>query len=87
MYQFSSSTVFFFVSFMHIHVHFIMYCSLLFSIYILLNMTMFIGSQSFISLPGFVFVSAPVSELCELKQNKEKKKNSEIANLTPFLAI
>ena len=70
---------------MHIHVPFIMYCSLLFSN--LLNMTMFIGSQSFISLPSFVFVSAPVSELCELKQNKEKKKNSEIANLTPFLAI
>ena len=31
MYQASSSTVFFFVSYMHIHVPFIMYCSRLFS--------------------------------------------------------
>ena len=30
MYQVSSSTVFFFVSYMHIHVHIIMYCSKLF---------------------------------------------------------
>ena len=47
-------------------------------VYILLNMPMFVGSQSFISLPSFMFVSAAVSELCELNQNKEKKKNSEI---------
>ena len=38
-------------------------------------MPMFIGSQSFISLPSFMFVSAVVSEIRELK---EKKKNSEI---------
>ena len=44
-------------------------------------MTMFVGSQSFISLPSFMFVSAVVSEIRELKENKVKKKekkNSEI---------
>ena len=41
-------------------------------------MTLFIGSQSFISLPTFMFVSAVVSELHESNQNKEKEKNSEI---------
>ena len=40
-------------------------------------MPMFVGSQSFISLPSFMFVSAVVSEIQELKE-KEKKKNSEI---------
>ena len=48
--------------------------------------TMFIGSQSFISLPSFMFVSAVVSEIRELKEKKEKKKNS-ISNLTHFLGI
>ena len=38
-------------------------------------MPMFIGSQSFISPPSFMFVSAAVSEL---KEKKKKKKNSEI---------
>ena len=38
-------------------------------------MPMFVGSQSFISLPSFMFVSAVASEIRELK---EKKKNSEI---------
>ena len=38
-------------------------------VYILLNMPMFIGSQSFISLPSFMFVSAVVSEIRELNQN------------------
>ena len=47
-------------------------------VYILLNMSMFVGSQSFVSLPSFMFVSAAVSELCELNQNKKEKKNSEI---------
>ena len=37
-------------------------------------MTMFVGSQSFISLPSFMFVSVAVSEIRELKQNKERKK-------------
>ena len=78
MYQVSSSTVFFFVSYMHIHVPFIMYCSMLFSKkLILLNMTLFVRSQSFIFPPSFMFVSAAVSEIRELNQ-KKKKKNSEI---------
>ena len=50
-------------------------------------MTMFVGSQSFISLPSFMFVSAAVSEIHDLNQNKEEKKNSEIDNLRPFLGI
>ena len=46
-------------------------------------MPMFVGSQSFISLPSFMFVSAVVSEIRELKEKKEEKKeekknNSEI---------
>ena len=48
-------------------------------------MPMFVGSQSFISLPCFMFVSAVVSEICkskekekEKKKKKKKKKNSEI---------
>ena len=60
-----------------------MYCLRLFVVvfqeiivYILLNMPMFVGSQSFISLSSFMFVSAVVSEIRELKEKKEK--NSEI---------
>ena len=30
-----------------------------------------------------MFVSAAVSEICELNQNKEKRKNSEIDNTFP----
>ena len=43
-------------------------------------MPMFVRSQSFISLPSFMFVSAVVSEICESKEKekKEEKKNSEI---------
>ena len=43
-------------------------------------MPMFVGSQSFISLPSFMFVSAVVSEICESKEKEKekKKKNSEI---------
>ena len=44
-------------------------------------MPTFVGSQSFISLPSFMFVSAVVSEIRELK---EKKENSEIANLIDY---
>ena len=47
-------------------------------------MTLFFGSQSFISPPSFMFVSAAVSEIRELNQNKkekEKKNNSEIGYL------
>ena len=83
MHQVSCFTVFFFVSYMHIHVPFITYCLRLFVVvfrivYILLNMTLFVGSQRSISLPSFMFVNAVVSEIRELNQNKEKKKNSEI---------
>ena len=58
-----------------------MYCSRLFVVVFqeinCLNMPMFVGSQSFISLPSFMFVSAVLSEIRELNQ-KKKKKNSEI---------
>ena len=64
---------------MHIHAPFIMYCSRLFVVVFqelnCLHMPMFVRSQSFISLPNFMFVSAVVSEICELKK---EKKNSEI---------
>ena len=39
-------------------------------------MLMFVGSQSFISLPSFMFVSAVVSEIRELKKEKKEKNNS-----------
>ena len=82
-FQVSSTTVFFFVNYMHIHAPFIMYCSRLFVVVFqeinCLHMPIFVGSQSFISLPSFMFVSAAVSEIRELKEKKEKeKKNSEI---------
>ena len=44
-------------------------------------MPVFVGSQSFISLPSFMFVSAAVSEIRESNQKKKtdkEKKNSEI---------
>ena len=37
---------------------------------------MFVGSQSFISLPSFMFVSAVVSEIRELKEKEKKEKNN-----------
>ena len=40
-------------------------------------MPMFVGSQSFVSLPSFMFVSDVVSEIRELKE-KKGKDNSEI---------
>ena len=43
--------------------------------YTILTMTMFIGSQSFISLPSFVFVGAAVSDIRESNWNKETEKN------------
>ena len=58
-----------------------MYCSMFVVVFqgsIYLNMMLFIGSQSFISLPSFMFVSSAVSELCELNLNKKEKKKSEI---------
>ena len=47
-----------------------------------LNMPMFVGSQSFISLPSFMFVSAVVSEIRELKEKEKEKNNSEIDYFT-----
>ena len=45
-------------------------------------MPMFVRSQSFISLPSFMFVSAVVSEIRESKEKEKKilkeKNNSEI---------
>ena len=38
-------------------------------------MTMFVTSQSFISLPSFMFFSAVVSEIHDLNQNEKEKKN------------
>ena len=38
------------------------------------NMTFFVGSQSFICLPSFMFVSAAVSELRASNQKEEKKE-------------
>ena len=62
-----------------IHAPIIMYWSRLFVVVFeemnCLNMSMFVGSQTFISLPSFMFVSAVVSEIHELKK---EKKNSEI---------
>ena len=91
MYRVSSSTVFLFVSYMHIHVPIIMYCPKLFVVvskekivYILLNMPMFVRSQSFISLPSFVSVSAPVSETREWKQEEKKEKLLWAYNLPIF---
>ena len=77
---------------MHIHVPFIMYYLRLFVVVfqeiLFTNVTLFVGSQSFISLPCFLFVSALVSEIRKL--NKEEKKNSEIMAIsvsTPFLGV
>ena len=39
--------------------------------HIILTMAIFVGSQSFISPPCFVFVSAAVSEICKLNLNEE----------------
>ena len=39
-------------------------------------MMMFVTSQSFISLPSFMFVSAAVSEIHYLNENKKEKKNN-----------
>ena len=84
MYQVSPSTVFFFISYMHITCP--LYNVLLEVVCCCfprnnLNMPMFVGSSSsFISLPSFMFVSAVVSEIRELKEKEKKKekKNSEI---------
>ena len=35
-------------------------------------MPMLVGSQSFVSIPRFMFVGAAVSEICKSNRNKEK---------------
>ena len=40
-------------------------------------MPLFVGSQSFISLPSFMFVGAMVSEIHELNEKKEKKEKEK----------
>ena len=45
-------------------------------------MMMFVGSQSFISLPSFMFVGAAVSEIRE--SNWNKKKELAIFNFNTF---
>ena len=53
----------------------------------ILTMMMFVGSQSFISLPSFVLLSAAVSEIRESNRNKEKNNNFENGyNLITFHA-
>ena len=49
-------------------------------------MTMFVMSQSFISLPSFMFVSATVSEIHDLNQNKKERiiYTMVIFNFTTF---
>ena len=42
-----------------------------YSVYIILTVTMFVTSQSFISLPCFMFVSAAVSEIHGLEPEQE----------------
>ena len=77
MYQVSSSVLFFFVSYMHIHIPIMLKvgCCCFPRNDILLNMTLLVGSHRvYISPPSFMFVSATVSEIHELNQNK----NSEI---------
>ena len=88
MYEVLSSTVFFFVSYMHTHtcpVYNILLevvcCCFPNCLHILLNMILFVGSHSYIFPLSFMHVSAVVSEIHELNQNKKKKKkekNSEI---------
>ena len=55
------------------HIHFIMLEVVCQEMTYFLNMTLFVRSQSFISLPSFMFVSAAVSEICELNQNKNSE--------------
>ena len=56
-----------FVSYMRIHMPFKInvLAKIVFEKYIILTMTVFVWSQSFISLPSFMFVEAAVSEMRE----------------------
>ena len=43
-------------------------------------MPVFVGSQSFISIPSFMFVGAAVSEICESNRNKKEKMMKNLQN-------
>ena len=74
----SSPVVVFFVSYMHVHAPFIMYCSRFVVVFQEMNCLHICSS----ALPSFMHVSAVVSELCQSNQNKKEEK---IGYLTPFL--
>ena len=57
---------------------------LFFEKYIILTMTIFVRSQSFISLPSFMFVGTAVSEIRESNRNKEKENKQMIVNVLVF---
>ena len=59
LYRVSSSPVFSFVSYMHIHINVL--AEAVFPR--IITMMTFVGSQSFISLPSFMFVSSAVSDI------------------------
>ena len=67
----SSSTLFFFVRYVHIHVPFIMYCSRFFVDVLSRNLTLFVGSQNFVPLQSIMFVNAVVSDVRDLNRNKK----------------
>ena len=95
MYQVSSSTVFFFVSYIHIHVPFITYCSRLFTVVFQEMNCLHTFKHDVVcqvtELPSFMFVSAAVAEIHDLNQNKKKERRRRrilelaISNLTTFL--
>ena len=47
-------------------------------------MPMVVGSQSFISIPSFMFVGAAVSEICESNWNKKKNLQNDYLQFTTF---
>ena len=59
-------------------------CFLRNELFTYLNMMLFVGSRSFISLPSFMFVSAVVSEIRKLNQNKEKSEIDYIFQFKTF---
>ena len=79
MYQVSPSTVFFFISYMHLHAPFIMYCLRFVVVFQEINClhTFKHAYVRRVSLPSFMFVNAVVSEICELKKEKEKENNNQ----------
>ena len=95
MCQVSSSTVFFFVTYIHTcpryNVLLEVVCCCFPRNELFINMTLFVESQSYISIPSFMFFSAAVIEIRKLNQNKKEKNNTilklAISNLTPFLGI